>query len=67
MITHNFIEIGKTITLEGHRCKAVENNFKLEAHLNDMSGGLWNSVSIRQPPRQTLIVRFELLLNDWIK
>ena len=34
-----FIEIGNTLMLEGRKCKVVEINFKLEDHLNDMTGG----------------------------
>ena len=34
-----FIEIGDILTLEGHQCKVMSMNFKLEEKTSDMSGG----------------------------
>ena len=34
-----FISIGDTVILEGHKCKVIEINFKLEEGLNKMESG----------------------------
>ncbi|MFZ5976507.1 MAG: hypothetical protein EO766_12455 [Hydrotalea sp. AMD] len=34
-----FISVGDIVTLEGHKCKVVNINFKLEEHLYEMGHG----------------------------
>lgn len=46
-----FIEVGDTITLEGHKCRVVEINFKLDEHLNNMSHGY--GINVYSPTEPT--------------